>query len=315
MATFPLIHPNQAPRTNSIGGIPVREDVLFTDAKGNEKSALRNTAEKALDKLKVVLPKMLEPGETVLYIAPAMAPLSIWEQLFLGWYTLHLKGVTLLLTDRRLLRFRRKAKGWRDWEWTRGVQAARWGDIAELKVKGWLTRTLAIKYRDGKKENYQISGFGPGKKMKTVIRALFPAEGGTLGAASGQDMVSLCPECVKPLTPRVYQCSSCGTKFKNEMTLFWRNFFVPGGAYFYTGFTGLGILQAIADVGLVVEVVTWGLVALRVTAPPAPPRGEAPKTSQYAAMIAGYVFAIFLLENLISWVHTRKLVRDFIPEH
>jgi len=315
VATLPPVYPNQAPRTNSINGIPLREDVLFTDAKGNEKPALRKNAENSLEKLKAVLPKLLEPGETVLYIAPAVAPLTALEQLTLGWYALSLKGVTLVLTDRRLLRFRRKPKGWRDWEWSRGVQAARWSDMAEAKLKGWLVRTLSVKYRSGRKEQYRINGMGLGKKIKVLIGALFPQGTAASGAPTGQDMVSLCPECVKPLTPRVYQCAGCGLTFKNENTLLWRNFLIPGGGYFYTGWTALGVLQVLPDVSLIMATITMALVALHVTSPPAPDPGETAMTAADAGVAAVIAIGLFLLENFISWLHTRNLVREFLPEH
>jgi len=315
MATLPPIHPNQAPRMTTIGGITVREDVLFSDAKGNEKPALRKAAETAIEKLKQVLPRVLEPGETVLYITAGVAPLSVLEQLTLGWYALQLKGVTLVVTDRRLLRFRRKGKGWRDWEWNRGVQAARWSDMAEIKVKGWPTRVLTVKYRSGKKEMYRIAGMGPGKKLGVVIQALFPQGMGTAGAPTGQGMVSLCPECLKPLTPDLYQCAGCGMTFKNEKTLLWRNFLIPGGGYFYTGWNGLGILQILPDVALGVAAVTLGLVAMHFMPPPTPEPGQQAMTAADAGISA--IIAVFLygLENLVSWVHTRKLVREFIPEN
>jgi len=315
MATLPLIHPNQAPRTNSIAGVPVREDVLFTNAKGDEKPGLRKAGETALDKLKGVLPRVLEPGETVLYITGAVAPLSVFEQLTLGWYAMQLKGVTLVFTDRRMLRFRRKSKGWRDWEWNRGVQSAQWSDVAEAKVKGWLARTLTLKYKTGKKETYRITGMGPGKKTGMVIAALFPAGTGPAGAPSGQDVVSQCPECIKPLTPRVYQCAGCGTTFKNERTLLWRNFLIPGGGYLYTGWTTLGLLQIIPDVALVIGAGTMALVALRMIPPPAPEAGQAAMTAADAGVTAVILLALYGLENSVSWVHTRKLVREFIPEH
>jgi len=314
MAALPPIYPNQAPRTNSINGIPVREDVLFTNAKGKEKPALRKSAEAAIEKLKVALPKLLEPGEALLCIVPGIAPLSPWEHFFLGWYTLYMKGVTLVLTDRRLLRFRRKSKGFRDWEWNRGVMAARWADMADVKVKGWLIRYLDIKYRDGKKERYQITGMGPGKKVKSVVVALFPDGAVSAGAPSGANMVSQCPECVRPLTPGVYQCSGCGSEFKNEKALLWRNYLIPGGGYFYTGFTTLGVLQAIVDVSLFVEIVTWTLVVLHFTAPPAPEPGKAPIPADQAAIYLLFVVGGFLFENSVSWLHTRKMVREFIPE-
>jgi len=99
VGTLPQIHPELAPRTSSIGGVSVREDLLFTDAKGREKPALRKAGEAFLERLKNVLPRVLEPGETVPYITLAVAPLSVFEQLTLGWYAVQLKGVTLVLTD------------------------------------------------------------------------------------------------------------------------------------------------------------------------------------------------------------------------
>ena len=314
MATLPPIHPNQAPRTSSIGGVSVREDVLFTNAKGDEKPALRKEAEASLEKLKNVLPRLLEPGETVLCIFAAVAPLTAFEELTLGWYAVSLKGVMLVLTDRRLLRFRRKTKGMRDWQWTRGVQAARWGDIAEARVKGWLVRLLHVRYRSGKKEKYRIVGMAAGKKLKALMSVLFPQGTGTAGAPTGQDLVSLCPECLRPLTPQVYQCAGCGLTFKNEKTLLWRNFLIPGGGYFYTGWTALGILQVLPDVGFIVVVVSLTLIALHVTTPSPPDPGQNAMTAFDAGVTAVVVFALLLLENLVSWMHTRRLVREFIPE-
>ncbi len=314
MSTLPQIHPNQAPRTNNIEGVSVREDLLFTDAKGQEKANLRKDGEKSLDRLKEILPRMLEPGETVLYIAPAVAPLTALEQLTLGAYAFMLKGVTLVFTDRRLLRFRRKGKGMRNWEWSRGVQSVRWGDVAEANVKGWLTRMLTLKYRTGRKEIYRIGGMGPGKKVGVLIPALVPPGTGGTGASTGQDMASLCPQCVKPLTRQVYQCGSCGLNFKDEKSLLWRNFLLPGGGFFYTGWKGLGILQALPDVILGLGFLFMALVAVHAVPPPAPDPGEKALDAAGAGIFAAFFLVALCLENLVAWMHTRKLVRDFIPE-
>lgn len=314
MATLPPIHSNQTPRTSTIGGIPVREDLLFTNAKGDEKPALRKAAETSLDKLKQVLPRLLEPGETVLYITAAVTALNFMEQMTLGVYAFQLKGVTLVFTDRRLLRFRRKSKGLRDWEWSRGLQMVRWGDVGEATVKGWLVRVLTLKYRTGRKETYRITGFGPGKKVGVLMPALVPPGTGGAGASTGQDIACVCPECFKPLALQTYQCAGCGLQFKNEKTLLWRNFLVPGGGFFYTGWTWLGFLQMLPDLFLTFGILYFALVAAHVLPPPPPDPGQKATTPADAVVITVILLVLLLLENSVSWLHTRKLVRDFIPE-
>jgi hypothetical protein len=113
----------------------------------------------------------------------------------------------------------------------------------------------------------------------------------------------------------VYQCGGCGTAFKNERSLLWRNYLIPGGGYFYTGWTALGLLQIIPDVGLLIGVGSLALVALRVMPPPAPQPGQAAMTVADAGITAAILLALYGLENTVSWVHTRNLVREFIPEH
>jgi precorrin-6B methylase 1 len=65
------IYPTSTPRRVDWNGFSVREDVLYTDAKGRDKSKLRKRAKEAFDDLDVVLRRVLEPNETIFYIAPA----------------------------------------------------------------------------------------------------------------------------------------------------------------------------------------------------------------------------------------------------
>ena len=310
MPTIPPLHPNQVPRTNSIAGVSVREDILFTNHKGEEKGKLRKDAIQALEKLQVVLPRLLEPQETVLYVSRAMARPGIFEQVTGSAWTYVLRAIVLVITDRRILRFRAKGKGLRDWTWDRGVMAVRWSDLTEAKVKGWLARTLTLKYRDGKKEVYMGFPFGLGKKLKLLVDTLMPGAGG--GSAVIQ-MEPLCPECLKPLTARVYQCGGCGLPFKDEKGLLWRNFLLPGGGFFYTGWKQLGLLHAFTDCILLFFIASCALLALRgqSLAPNKP--GDAPITPTDLAVGCAFLVLLFALENSIMWMHNRRLVREFIP--
>ncbi len=58
------IYANVVPRPLSVGGLSVREDVFFTDAKGQESDRSRKKAEKLLEDWRVVLSGVLEPNET-----------------------------------------------------------------------------------------------------------------------------------------------------------------------------------------------------------------------------------------------------------
>jgi len=311
MSTLPAIHPNQAPRTSTIAGIAVREDLLFTNHKGEGKPKLRKQAEKALEGLQGVLLRLLEPQETVLYVTRAIAPLSALEQLTLGWYANAMHSIVFVVTNRRLLRMRVRGKAFGGWTWIRGVMAVRWGDVAEAKVKGWLSRTLILKYRNGRKERYWRLTSQGAKKLKLLLPALLSTGTGETTAAQG--MVPLCPDCSQQLQPRVYECGGCRLPFKDEKTLLWRNYLLPGGGYLYTGWGVPGVLHAIVDCFLIVDIVLYSLYALGVIAPPTPKRGEPPTTAESAAIAVGFLIFLFLFENTIAWLHNRRVVREFIP--
>ena len=81
------IHDNQVARTTMIDGISVRNDVLFTNDKGEDKRQIQKRSEKALQKLVPALKRVLLPTETVLYLVQARSPLTALEQLTAAWWT------------------------------------------------------------------------------------------------------------------------------------------------------------------------------------------------------------------------------------
>lgn len=92
------IHANAISRLNSRGSATIREDVIFTNPKGEEKKSIRKRNEKALDQLQDVLPRTLQPDEAVLYIARCEAPASFGDQFTLGWYLYQVTGSVLVVT-------------------------------------------------------------------------------------------------------------------------------------------------------------------------------------------------------------------------
>src|SRR6185312_14598142 len=65
------LFPNTFSRVSSFNAIPVREDILFANAKGEEKAGLRKAAQKRLSQLGAPLKKLLSLDEIVLFTARA----------------------------------------------------------------------------------------------------------------------------------------------------------------------------------------------------------------------------------------------------
>ena len=67
------IFSNSFPKNSLLGSIPVREDVLFANYKGEEKAGIRERAKERIRKLEPALQKLLARDEVVLYTAAASA--------------------------------------------------------------------------------------------------------------------------------------------------------------------------------------------------------------------------------------------------
>ena len=300
------VHPEQSPRLASHFGVLVRDDVALTNNKGVEKGGIRKRTEQALEKLQEPLRKFLEPDEAVFYIARAQIMPSGVEQFFLGWHAMFLAPAVLVFTNRRLLHLLVERNG----KWKRSLRSTRWGDVEEAKAKGFLGARLQIKYRDGKKEIYSAMARNDANKIQLLLETLLPAAAGETSPALAP--TSLCPECRSPLSPGVYECPQCRMGFKNEKTALQRSWLIPGGGFFYTGHSLLGILHGIVEVILLFTVAFWLLVVFGV-AYSKPNPGEAPMDMASALVIVALVGGILAVDKWVMATVARKQVRNYIP--
>src|SRR5256885_14046610 len=203
------VHRQPMIRILEMEGICVREDVLFSNHKYDEKKRIRARNEKRLKILRPALERVMLPGEAVFYIARGRRPLSLLEQLTAGWWTYLLAGATVVFTNKRILFFPVNHDG----SWKESVRAVQWGDVSEIKTGGWLTRNVTLKYRNGKTETYMSFSIADGKKLAAIAPALMQAGSGEQSPA--QCAVQLCPDCRAVLTPGIYRCGNCGLVFKD----------------------------------------------------------------------------------------------------
>lgn len=300
------VHPEQSARLGSFAGVRVREDVAFTNHKGDEKGGIRKRAEKTIEKLQEALRKVLEPEEAVFYLGRAQLPVSPLEELFLGWLAYYTDIGVLVLTNRRLLFFLVTRNG----AWKKSVRSVGWGDIQEARVKGWLGKSLRVRYRDGKQESYWRLRGSDGRKIKGLIAVLIEAGQSDVFAAKG--MVHLCPACVAPLASAAYKCANCGANFKTERNMARRAWLIPGGGYFYAGHAGLAALDFLIEAILLFEIVVYALVALGLTQLEVDP-GEQRVSGGAAWVVVGYFAAIWVVKKLLTIRHCRRFIREFIP--
>lgn len=298
MSTADLpIHGNRVAQATKLNGIPIRNDVLYTNYKGEENAGIRRQSEKALQKLHPALQRMLLPDEAVLYVARARSPLSILEQLTSAWWTAVLAASAIVITSKRILFFPVKPDG----SWRESVRAAYWGDLKEVKAKGLLLKNVTFQFLSGTKVTYMNFRRADARKIAVIAAVSIPAAAGKL--TSTQTMVQLCPDCRHVLTQGQYSCPACGLTFKNERSMVIRSLLLPGGGYFYTGHPLIAILPAVVEIFLVLYILAILTIGLRS---PQGIHGVFP-----VLLILGLVWAA---ETSVTILHCRRYVRDFIPE-
>jgi hypothetical protein len=301
------IYPGQIARVMASNGLRVREDVLFTDAKGQENQGSRQRAEKVLAQWAAVLPAILEKEETVLYVVKyCQAPLSTFEQVTMSWQAYGTTGTALVLTNLRLLHFGLSGSN----KWTKVLKSVRWGDLTSAKVKGWLVRILDLRYLNGRKERYARLPMGAAKKVKDILAAVMPASRAEMSGAQG--MQSLCPDCRAALTAGNYQCLQCGLPFKTEKTLLQRTMMMPGGGYFYSGMTLAGVFSWLGE-GVFLLLAIWYVAMAVHFVPAARSENGRVMTSGELWTVVCVFLVIVAIHKLVEYRHALRRIRTFLP--
>jgi len=269
--------------------LPVNREVCFSNHKGAFKEKIMEDQTKTLAKFVPFLKPLLEPGEEILLSVEATSPMSFLEQWTTGWMIYYLKRCVLIFTNRRILHFPTK----HNFAPKHSLSQIRYGDMEEFKLSGFLGRFLKIEYKSGKREKFYYIKSREFKKLKT-LENLFTKDQPT----PIRERHFLCPRCITPLVRDIFSCPNCHLEFKNMKEAIRRSILFPGGGYFYTGHPVLGIMDAITEGILLLELIvilfralttmeSWGLVLL---------------------------FAVLLFyEKLITIYHVKSYINEYIP--
>lgn len=280
-------YPELYPTLTHSCGFALREDIAFTNSKGIASKSIRRFALKAFEKLRTPLARVLEQGETVLFVSKGIEPLSLVQQLTMSWIMYGYYGVRIVVTDRRLIVFGVTSSG----VWRGNIRAIRWSEVESVKSGGFISPSLNLKTNSGKIQFLSV-GVANAKKLKNLLSRV--REEASREAKRGDGMVSLCPRCSQPLAPRAYICQQCGLKFKSETTLIWRTL-RPAGPYFYVNLTGIGVLTSIFEA-------VWYLALIG-------------SLIDRDATGATLVIAVLAFEKVVMYYHALHFVRGFMPEN
>jgi hypothetical protein len=303
-----LVHANVLPKLTVAGGLRVREDTAFTDASGVEKSAVRKRAEQDLQQASEVLSRMLLPSEAVLYVARAAFMPNNWEQLMENHGATAL-GALLVITNHRLIVLRTKLKGFGGWVWDQGILTVEWTSLAQAAKKGWLIGYLDLKDQANRRERFFRLSWRDSKKLRLLLGALVPGVPGLSAAVApgAPGFAEICPKCLAKLSTDLYRCAQCGQLFKDEKSLIARTLLVPGGSYFYTGQTFLGVVGGLFEGLFTLAVVVSALEGFGVITAPSDASGD------LALVRATIWLAMLTFIKFASFYRARRRVKRFIP--
>lgn len=270
--------------------LPIDRAVCLTDVKGETSDKVRKNQAKLLGKLGPFLLKFLDPDERILYVSPAVAPISALEQFFKGWHVYYLKSCALVFTNQRIMCLPTTTGG----KPRRMLSQARYGDLVGFKVKGLLGGTLELAYKRGRKETFTIQSGGDRKKIESFLGRQVP--GGL--PTDRRDRHSLCPRCAKPLAADKYLCPSCRLAFKTPAQALRFSLLVPGGGFFLTGHVWFGAQSALAELIIFILFLSTMVAA----------HG---KVELMGASI--FIVVLLTLNKLVAIDHARYYVRQFMP--
>lgn len=297
------VHTPGVPRRSVENGFAIREDTLYTDAKGKEGARIRERARATLDGLREILGRVLEPDEAIYYVAGGQMMPGAFQQFFLGWHSYALPRVVFVLTGRRILLLRVRGKLSLSVKWDRGIHTIRWGDLASFKAGGLISPYLRLKTKSGEALSFWRISRGDIKKINLLAGFLQEHACGETSASGAPN--ALCPSCLATLVPRRYECPQCGLAFKDEKTLAWRGILIPGGASFYAGMTGLGVLRAIFECVVLLDIAAQLATALRY------PAGSVESQQRLGVILVLCFFLV--MDKAIAILCCRQEIRDFLP--
>lgn len=266
-------------------GLSINRDVMFSNHKGVYKKGLEKRQTRLLQKVSFIKPFLAEDEEIHL-VSTGCSPITVLEQLLMGWIVFYVKRSLFVFTNKRVFHIPSKT----DFSYKNSVAQMAYADCKSIKLKG---RSLVVEYADGKKEKFYYMAARERKKIKAMFTGMSFSD----YQAKTEKRVHLCPRCTEKLEENRYDCPNCQLEFKNKEKARKISILFPGGGYFYTGHPFLGLGDALAETALIVLLVAAIADALN--------------QSVYEGVI--FIAVLLMIEKAVSIYDSNKFVDEYIP--
>ena len=270
----------------SLFDLPIDPQVMFSNHKDVYKKGVEKRQRKLVEKISFIQP-FLADDETILLVTTGRSPISVGEQLIMGWIVFYLKRAIFIFTNKRIFHVPTKP----DHTYRHSIAQISYADCQSLAVKG---RQFVANYKNGKSEKFQL--VGTEKKKISALLQKISLEG---QPTDTQHRTHLCPRCTSRLISEQYTCPNCRLQFKSRAEARKISIIYPGGGYFYTRHPFLGLSDAVVEVLLL----SWFTIALINAV-------AGIGGSLEAAVVYGLVLAF---EKLITVYDSNKFIAEYIP--
>lgn len=279
---------NQGEREQNVLGLPVNRDIIFSNHKDTYKQGTEKRQTKLLQKISFIKP-FLKEDEKILLITTGCSPMSIMEQLLMGWIVFYLKRSLFVFTNKRIFHIPTRI----NYSYRNSITQILYADCQTIEMKG---RTLVARYKNGKKEKFYYIGGKEKKKIKTLLKTILLE--GIQSKTAGR--IHICPRCTKELIGDEYTCPNCRLEFKSKAETKRISIVYPGGGYFYTGHPWLGVGDAITESILLLVMVLSLVDALQ--------GGE----NGFGSFV--FFSVVLVLEKVITVYHSNHFIKEYIPK-
>jgi hypothetical protein len=269
-------------------GLFVDSEVLFSNHKNIYKRRIEKRQRKLLEKISFIK-TFLNPDEKILLLTTGCSPASLLEQILTGWIVFQLKRSLFVFTNQRIFHIPTKP----DFSYRNSIAQFNYADCQRLYLKG---SVLVAKYKTGRTDKFICMTGKERKKIKALLQAT-PLQG---IPNEIPERTHLCPRCTARLIPENYICPNCSFEFKNKAEARKISIIYPGGGYFYTGHPVLGVLDAFAELMLMIAVLTSFTATIRAVS-----------GGTFDLIFFGLLLTI---EKMATIYHSNHFIKEYIPK-